>query len=77
MENNALKSSINAIKSSWGPLSTELIANSRRHLEELLKASPTEEWLAELHRDVPENKELYRDPTHGFVLLAHTEQTMI
>lgn len=27
-----------------------------------------------MHRDAPENEELYRDPVHGFVLLAHTEQ---
>jgi predicted metal-dependent enzyme (double-stranded beta helix superfamily) len=75
MENNALQTAIDAIETSWGPLSTELIANTRGHLEELLKASPAEEWLAELHRDAPENRELYRDASHGFVLLAHTEET--
>ena len=31
--------------------------------------------MAALHRDAPEYKELYRDPTHGFVLLAHAEHT--
>ena len=75
MKSNALETAITAIKSSWGALSTELIANSSRRLEELLKASPAEDWLAELHRDAPENRELYRDPADGFVLLAHTEQT--
>jgi hypothetical protein len=50
-----------------------VVAACRKHLEDLLKASPTEEWLAALHREAPANKELYRDPTHGFVLLAHTE----
>ena len=77
MARNAIHSSfdtsIEGIKSAWGPLSTEVVAACRGHLEDLLKASPTEEWLAALHREAPANKELYRDPTHGFVLLAHTE----
>jgi predicted metal-dependent enzyme (double-stranded beta helix superfamily) len=29
--------------------------------------------LARLHEEASESHELYRDPTHGFVLLAHTE----
>jgi hypothetical protein len=43
-------------------------------LEELVEAPSTEEWLAALHREAPAYKEMYRDPSHGFVLLAHTEQ---
>lgn len=58
----------------WGPLSTEVVAGCRRHLEELLQAPATEEWLAALHRDAPASRELFRDPTRGFVLLAHTER---
>lgn len=50
-----------------------MVAACRGHLEDLLKAPATEDWLAPLHRDAAESKELYRDPTHGFVLLAHTE----
>ena len=42
-------------------------------LESLVKAPASEDWLATLHRDAPGNRELYRDPMHGFVLLAHTE----
>ncbi len=70
---NTFDRSIEGIKSAWGPLSTEVVAACSRHLEDLLKAPSTEEWLAALHRQAPPNKELYRDPTHGFVLLAHTE----
>ena len=70
---SSFDTSIEGIKSAWGPLSTEVVAACREHLEDLLKASPTEEWLAALHREAPASKELYRDPTHGFVLLAHTE----
>ncbi len=65
--------SIEGIKSAWGPLSTEVVAACRGHLEDLLKAPATEDWLAALHREAPASKALYRDPTQGFVLLAHTE----
>jgi hypothetical protein len=73
MARNTLESSIEGIRSAWGPLSTEVVAACQRHLEDLLKTPVTEAWLSALHRDTPANKELYRDPTHGFVLLAHSE----
>jgi hypothetical protein len=75
MARNTLQTSIEGIRAAWGPLSTELIAACQRQLEDLLKAPVTEEWLAALHNDEPTNRELYRDPEHGFVLLAHTEST--
>ncbi len=74
MDSNTLVASMEGIKSVWGPLSTELVAGCRRHLEDLVKAPATEEWLAALHREGPASKELHRDPSHGYVLLAHTEQ---
>ena len=73
MARNVLESSIEGIKSVWGPLSTEVVAACCGHLEDLLKAPATQAWLAALHSEAPANQELYRDPTHGFVLLAHTE----
>lgn len=73
MATHTLEASIEGIKSVWGPLGDEVIAGCRRHLENLLQAPGTEEWLAALHREAQANKELYRDATHGFVLLAHTE----
>ena len=75
MARNALETSIEGIRSVWGPLSTEVVAGSRKYLEDLLQAPATEEWLAALHKEAPANQELYRDPVHGFVLLAHTEPT--
>jgi len=75
MARNALESSIDGIRSVWGPLSTAVVDGSRGYLETLLNASASEEWLAALHQGAPANKELYRDPVHGFVLLAHTETT--
>ena len=73
MAKNSLEKFIDGVRSNWGPLTTEMVAACRQYLKELLKAPVTEEWLAALHRDAPANQELYRDPTHGFVLLAHTE----
>src|SRR4029079_326194 len=58
---------------SWGPLTSELVATLRRQMEELLETPPTEDWLSALHEEAAESRELYRDPVHGFLLLAHTE----
>ena len=74
MADNALQTFIERTAAAWGPLTSELVAACRQHLEDLIAASPEEPWLAALHRDAPASSELYRDPTHGFVLLAHTEQ---
>lgn len=61
------------VRGLWGPLTSELVAGCRAQLEELAAASPREAWLSDLHRTAPASRELYRDPDHGFVLLAHTE----
>ncbi len=73
MARNALETSIEGIRSVWGPLDTEVVVRSRDYLKELLKAPVTQEWLATLHREAPTHRELARDPVHGFMLLAHTE----
>jgi hypothetical protein len=75
MVKNSLENWIEAVRRDWGPLSTDVVANCRRHLELLVQAPASEEWLAALHRDAPTNQELYRDPDHGFVLQAHIEET--
>lgn len=75
MAKNTLEETMAAVSAIWGPLTTELAEASRLHIESLAKASPEEPWLAELHRDQPASRELYRDPVHGFVLLAHVEKT--
>ena len=74
MARDALQTSMEAIKAVWGPLTSEVVDGCRTHLENLVRAPGSEEWLAQLHRDALGNHELYRDPRHGFVLLAHTEQ---
>ncbi|MBL8191077.1 MAG: hypothetical protein JNK38_23875 [Acidobacteria bacterium] len=73
MAKDSLETFIERVRATWGPISSEVVAGCRDHLKELLQASATEEWLAALQRETPDNKELYRDPEHGFVLLAHTE----
>jgi hypothetical protein len=73
MAKNSLEKFIEGVRKIWGPLTSEVVAGCRQHLEELVKAPATEEWLATLHREAPAYNEMYRDPTQGFVLLAHTE----
>lgn len=73
MHRNSLQTFIADVRSSWGPLSSELIADCRGHMRALLHAPTTEDWLAALLNERPASRELYRDPDHGFVLLAHTE----
>lgn len=73
MTQSSLEAFVGQTRSKWGPLSTELVTACRQNLEVLLQASPTEEWLAALHREAPANRELYREPAQGFLLLAHTE----
>ncbi|MDM0118710.1 hypothetical protein [Variovorax arabinosiphilus] len=71
--NSTFEASIQGIRSVWGPLSDAVVGGCKRHLADLLAAPATEDWLAALHEEAPANKELYRDPVHGFVLLAHSE----
>lgn len=75
MAKNSLESFVEGVRSAWGPLSTTVVAECQRHLERLLMTPVSEDWLAGLLRDLPASKELYRDPSHGFVLLAHAEST--
>ena len=75
MDCTSLQIFIESVRSIWGPLTSAMVAGCRQRLEELLKAPATEEWLAALHRDAPAARELYRDPVHGFELLAHVEPT--
>jgi hypothetical protein len=70
---NSLEAWAQGVRAAWGPLSTELVAECCRQLEELVRTPPAEAWLAALHHDRPAHRELYRDPEHGFMLLAHTE----
>ena len=74
MDNTALEAFVEDVRSRWGPLTSELAAACQDAMETLLRASPEQTWLAALHKDAPASAELHRDPEHGFMLLAHTEQ---
>lgn len=73
MTTTSLSTFAENVRAAWGPLSTELVDACRRQAEALACAAPAEPWLAALHENQPPSQELYRDPDHGFVLLAHTE----
>jgi hypothetical protein len=73
MPKNSLETFALAAGADWGPLSTDVVAALRRHMETLLLAPATEAWLQELRRTAAPNTELLRDPRHGFVLQAHSE----
>ncbi len=75
MVQTSLQRFVDAVSPTWGPVTSELVESSRNRLAQLLEASPaTEAWLAALHVDAPESRELHRDTTRDFLLLAHTEQ---
>ncbi len=71
---NTLEHFIQSVRTDWGPLTSEFAEHCRMQLEMLLRAPIQEPWLAELLNTAPLSQELYRDPEHGFVLLAHTER---
>lgn len=73
MDYTALETFTEDVRSRWGPLTSELAAACQEAMETLLRA-PGEAWLAALHEGAPASAELHRDPDHGFMLLAHTEQ---
>jgi hypothetical protein len=75
MANDALSNFIESTRAVFGPLTTELVSSVRAQLEQLTAAPSGERWLQALHEEAPGSKELYRDPGHGFVLLAHSEPT--
>ncbi|HZF96268.1 MAG TPA: hypothetical protein VEZ20_15505 [Allosphingosinicella sp.] len=72
MAANALTTFAAAMRSDWAP-GTAPVAACRERLERLLQAEPSEDWLASLLAERPASRELYRDPEHGFMFLAHSE----
>lgn len=64
---------INSVSTAWPEGGADRIDTTRIALASLTSANETESWLAELHAERPATRELHRDSTHGFMLLAHTE----
>ncbi len=71
---DALRTFGEGLSAAWGPLTSELVAEVHRRVTQIVEAPASEAWLAALHGDAPESRELLRDPAHAFLLLAHTEQ---
>lgn len=74
MNNNLLNPFLEDIRKSWGPLSSSVVAQSQAAIAKLLKASIADLGLTDMDMNLIAEKELYRDPEKGFMLLAHTEQ---
>lgn len=73
MSETALDIFVKEVRDSWGPLSSKLIDDCSSHLINILRGHPHDQLIDDLRSERPEACELYRDPTDGFVLLAHTE----
>lgn len=74
MIRSSLDTFIDGARGAWGPLTTATVTAARRLLEALARAPETEPWLAALRREPPDDRELYRDAEHGFLLLTHAER---
>ena len=73
MTRTSLDAFSDAIRSAWGPISSELVTACRKRLEALTRSDAGEAWLAALLAERPASRELRRDAAHGFMLLAHNE----
>ena len=73
MAHHSLDAFVAAVRADWGPIGTELVARCRGHLDDLTLAGESEEWLASLLAEGPATRELHREPSNGFMLLAHSE----
>lgn len=74
MTQSALTKFSEGIRHIWRPLGTEIIEKSQRFLTELVQTRDHDPRLIDLLQRKPETEELYKDPTWGFMLLAHTEK---
>lgn len=74
MKQDSLTKFIKNLRQVWGPLDSNLIAKCQSLLEGLARAPDAELWLADLRDNSHESLELYCDPEHGYILLAHMEK---
>ena len=74
MIKNSLDQFIEDIRKIWGPLDSEVVTKAQALMEALTKSPVSEAWLQELRQGFDGSRELYRDPVHGFILLAYVEK---
>lgn len=73
MVQSSLDTFVAAVQADWGPISTEVVAQCRLHLDRLTLSAESENWLAALLAERPATRELHREP-ESFMLLAHAER---
>ena len=64
---------ITSVSAAWSGETEAAVAVTRRAVGALTGADVSEPWLADLLAERPATRELHRDPVHGCMLLAHTE----
>ncbi|RIX27098.1 cupin domain-containing protein [Sphingomonas edaphi] len=74
MAKTALEAFVADVRSVWGPINSDLVRQTQEWMNRLTSANEKEDWLASLLSERPATRELHRDPSHGFMLLAHGEQ---
>ena len=73
MTTHSLEKFISEVRRVWTPLRTETVESCQKLIEELARTDISEPWLHQLITHPQASTELYQDPQHGFLLLAHTE----
>lgn len=73
---DSLEKYLAEIRRSWGDgKDPRLPFNVKALMENLLAVTnPDEPWMAELIRDGKSARELYRDPSHGFIQMGHVHR---
>lgn len=74
MNSSSIDTFVADVRARWGALDTALAQSARAGMAALSRAPTEQPWLAALLAEQPPSRELYRDPDHGFVLLAHSER---
>jgi hypothetical protein len=74
MAKTALETFVANVRGAWSPISSHLVQQTQDWMNRLTSADEREGWLASLLSERPATRELHRDPVHGFMLLAHSEQ---
>lgn len=64
---------ISSVSAAWPDGAERAAEATRTAMAVLAGGDGAERWLGELLAEQPATRELHRDPTYGFMLLAHTE----